>query len=900
MEARKDASLPLIALKASEVGVCALQIKDGRLQTNETVSKRVLNPFSYATKDGLWESVLLGWNQEAIKGFRKFKPNREWQSREDKDFAAHVMLNSNYDTLELAAAEGVIEYVQYESPQSKAGAQVDVMVFPAKGKPAFWMVVDGWHLSKVKRTGDVIEARLLRLQASYADLVTYFKRTSDAVRSMKFDFNLVKQILHGAGQAALQLANTAGGDRALRGQRRAERTRRRAKQVGIGAHAELMSASPIGASSAHSALPDEWKHDPSMDLGILSLSGCSILGITEASPAVKMVLGNYVLGERNHFEHIETVRNRVQNDTSLGETEKVEILNLIDRRGSFEIKGRVRSKRAYSAVTSKLLLVLETPVGGRKSMVLRALEPISGTYPILELMSEKLEDAVEKDGSSGFNLDPNKEAYRTALSIAGEPATIQEPTPLVGDRHKKAALLVALLEKHNNLKTMEKTFSESSNGGEYFSIADFFCRKHASNIEPVVLRILMTIALQSSTPLSSALTRARENLLSFLSKDKQQVVKAAAMGGKALGFLAEGIAGAAHEGFTTEAILKGLTYGFTWTYVSENGDFVLDLPFLDPLSILSATSDLFSLGPFFSALKVGYAMFDHAKHSFDSVLDAKAAGQVDRVSEITSSKNLMRVLSSALSMHVLSSIAPLRPLETERFAAFEERPLGIPAEESENAVPLATQLESFSMIEEWELKMLVEYSPEDCVLRANIDIGKEALEWLLILKDHGDIARLMDCCNSASTREGGSISASNGHIYINKYPLPVKLMVGLGRGRWIGTAQKRAEVATAFAAQCKVSGSESSKDSTLGVALSCALSATIVRALELINCTSGSPDEIFKALLSGTEELPVFTAELGHKDGLQFMHNFKKEFGFGSAKRLQKSSSTERLKPSER
>lgn len=144
--------LPLLDL---DIG-CALEFEKRKNATLLRGDQAVLNPFAYATR----ESVLQALGKLANLQPRDMKLPRRL-TQEEADFATFVILDEPRDP------EMQVEIVKNSATHSLER----VVVVPRANAASIWIVVDAWHLSRVSREGNDVEARVLLLPAPYQDLV---------------------------------------------------------------------------------------------------------------------------------------------------------------------------------------------------------------------------------------------------------------------------------------------------------------------------------------------------------------------------------------------------------------------------------------------------------------------------------------------------------------------------------------------------------------------------------------------------------------------------------------------------------------------------------------------------------------------------------------------------------
>ena len=127
----------------------------------------VLNPFSYATHEGVVQGMLRWADVRRFPVLGK--------SQDDTDFSEYVLLEEEYSTVEEASKNSRVDVIMYTSSGTKLP---ETIVVPALSQPPIWMVVDSWHLSLVSRRGEQILANLKPLSAPYSELVNWFEEST--------------------------------------------------------------------------------------------------------------------------------------------------------------------------------------------------------------------------------------------------------------------------------------------------------------------------------------------------------------------------------------------------------------------------------------------------------------------------------------------------------------------------------------------------------------------------------------------------------------------------------------------------------------------------------------------------------------------------------------------------
>jgi hypothetical protein len=161
--------------------------------------------------------------------------------------------------------------------------------------------------------------------------------------------------------------------------------------------------------------------------------------------------------------------------------------------------------------------------------------------------------------------------------------------------------------------------------------------------------------------------------------------------------------------------------------------------------------------------------------------------------------------------------------------------------------------------------------------------GLVTTRYLVLLKD--GVALEKQC---KGVRGATEITVNNGQLTVGENTsLDIKCILPLATTKandhkWMGTRKDRSAVAQDLAAQCRISGSSSRKDSALGNVLSVELAVLIVRALEVMRCTAAAPGDIVRALLLGRENMPTFRAGVVEGNP-KYIANIFKEFEFAQA-----------------
>lgn len=861
-----------------------------------------LNPFSYQTR----ESVIDGILKIAVDSRRIQLPS--WQtglrSTDDTDFAEFVLLEEEYKTIRDAVYSKRIQVIK-----ASGDLKVDeTMVVPARGAPAVWMVTDAWHLSRVERFGFSVKAKTVALSAPFADLASWFVGVSAKVREVKESSELQT-----IDRALLYIKRKSVGVVTLGAVQDDGKVDRRAanKRVGIGVWAPELFVQPEEARVyAHELILEhsedgEWDVAKFMDIGFVSLKGAPILGVPPARNLVKAVLGRYITAAPNCFDSKTAVLSRVKMDTALDDKQKREVVNILHRRGTFLIKDalyRYRNFRRQPHVN----IILKTPTNGYSQIMLERVNIKDCPTVLLRLVEQSEEWPREYDlgaeevqlrlrkGRDVSDVDFEQEmAYRKLITAAGKPSG--------NDTYKEGARLVIALERLINRDGSDNVMKQAllkhrpGAANEFREMAIHFKRMYATNISENVLVFLLVLMIEDQTPYAGWVTRKTEALMHMLNISEKQfeIAEAAVVALKAAYFFGEGILEANREGFALETLVRGLSYSFTWTYVSPEGS----LEFFGH-SLVEQAPDLLALGPLFGATKFGLGMLAHAKHGFDKVAELQQA-EVAATAGLgaLTPENVAEVLRTSMNTYVIPWIGTLSGDEAasgekgDVFGeyTFESTPLGVPSIRGGDSVPLVVSKPADRVFDNLTS---VSYNRDTKTLRLTGKDGKifnyrfyaefvnqsDELEAAELGKDVRQVRhlsswwtakRVKDAKDAKDAKTELRMRIEDGRLIISDgtevFDRPLSLCFDIDDEL---TNAARLRIISSFAWEDCYLVSDTAIDSPLGVTLRISLVGVLARTMELLTCTDMSKlNTILTCLLRDEDDLPTFKAMLRDTPG---------------------------------
>jgi len=875
--------LPPLLLKTSQpIDGCILKFSDdGELRLDDTSvmdgpkqflaggkGSIVLNPFSYATHEGVVQGMLR-WTD--VRRVSLLGLN----SQDETDFSHYVLLSKEYAKIDEAVEDKRVEVIMHTSAGKKLPETIAV---PALSQPPVWMVIDSWHLSLVSRKRDKILANLKPLSAPYSELVIWFKSVNDKVRSLKEDAALGK---FGAAMAALRRRSVALAS--LGFVKDSGRLDPAVQDVGAFFRfaREAKKAYPMAYDilSSESDKYSEWQRAEGVMLGAISLEGSTIMNVPEASAATKIVMDRYITVKRDAFDHVHNVVERINKDVQLDKIDREHAKRIFRRRQMFVMKDvffKIVKQSDREDSEPFLHILVRTPVNGQIKFMLYKKRDDNGqefvqikTFAISK--TEKVE-ANEVLKVEGRNKD--EQAEDEALR------DLFVETERVGgtDAFVKGAQLVMALEQNQDSIARALSFYRDGIAEYYHEIAVHFQREHAPTISVDVVTFLLVLMLEDRTPYSGWLYRKIEKVLQAARKQSSRWLDdagfetsiAAFMSAKAAFFATEGIAESWKEGISISSLIRGLSYGFTFFCVSEGGSF----DFWGH-SIIESVPELVALGPLYGAAKFGHAMLEHSKHGFDSVAELKRAQAASRVGfDKIPLKSLIDVMSALEKVFVVPWTLPLTDFETSTYEidavfgdnTFDKSPLGVfSASKSPTSVPVATLLPQD--IDFGNVKFVC-YSRKNSIMKIT-DANGFSYFFITKWKRDPDARAAESEFSCGNTKPiDARLFVENGHLKVAKgssvtFNRPIRLFVSVVNEDTDLDQEDRIAVVMKFVETgCKdVSGV--SGYSRLSYTLGGALGTVLIRALEILLCDdNSSPVEIISCLIKGEDGLPNFRSSV--------------------------------------
>ena len=883
-----------------EIGGCLLTFsKSGKLVVNDSAETETLNPFTYLTQEGVTQGLL------KFSDIRRLAMVPSWRGRrstDDEDFAKYVMLKEKFTTIKDAEESGRVETIRRAKSDASVTGFADLpqtIVVPAKGKDVVWMVVDSWHISRVRREVDHIVANVITLSAPFEDLTNWFIEVNKKIRDVsESQLGLIEKALLYIKRKSLSPLTLGF----LKDDGRVDkRAGKRDEPVGVWA-GELLSQPTNGEwVYAHDLMlqnpKDEewWNRAEFLDVGFVSLKGAPLLGVPQASEVTRAVLERYITAHENCFDSKKAVLSRVKMDRTLSEEQKFAVSSLLHRRRTFVIKDALYRYRMF-LYSPHVNVILKNPMNGYSQIMLESVDVRDCPVVLLRLVPQSKDsnkwptttdlEAEAIEISKGIESEEEQEqqiAYRKLITAAGKPGS--------RDTFTEGAKLVIALEElairdgENNVLQNALKSHRPGVAEEYCELAQHFKRMYAVNISENVLIFLLVLMLEDQTPYAGWMTRKIEALMHRLRLNEQQYEKivSGVVAAKTAFFFGEGLLEAWEEGLGPTTLIRGLSYSFTWSYISPGGN----LEFFGH-SLVENAPDILALGPLFGATKFGLSMLEHAKHGFDTLADLKrAAAATSTESKVLTPEDVVAVFKYLMKIYMKPWNAPLSGSELttgdldEAYGeyTFDSTPLGVPSIKGGNSVPLI-----MSRPGDREIKGVtnVVYDMVAKKFRINGRDGKAfEYEYYAEFVHEGDAKKAHEDKfpppkTSASEAFGISkvvytFKISNGVLEISKgvdtFKAPLLFFFDIEKA--LGREERLKIIQSFVAEDCyHVSGTE--RDSRLGVAMRVALLAVVVRAMELAACSDSTHTKtILECLLRGEDHLPDFeSCVLNTKAGL--------------------------------
>lgn len=460
-----------------------------------------------------------------------------------------------------------------------------------------------------------------------------------------------------------------------------------------------------------------WQYTKSLSLGLVSLEGAPHLGVPAASELSRAVLAKYLRAKKNCFESVDTVMRRIMMDRNLDDAETLEMQNLVLRRSQLAIQGatyyyRMRDRKA------RLHVILEQPLNGRRQLMIDMQE--TGDCPFVVLVLDTgfqptAQDEAEAEaqfkltGQAAGKSAEELEQDMTVRNLVAEQAAADGAFWRKRARARQTAAMVVALQEVDGVKqgVLEQAINSFGAGTleRYTEMAMCLCQRHdlfdymdqrGADKREVIVKIvafLLSMCIDGQSPYAGSFTRGAEAVMHKLNLTHAQFETglSVVMAAKAGAFFAEGLLEAQAEGLSLETIVRGLSYSFTWTYVSEEGA----LEFLGTV-LADNVNPLTAVMPLYGALKFGNTMLTHAKHGFDHVKEIKnaEAATVVPINKPTTLDLFRKACLALRDVHVASWVDPLdagekalaRPNPKYAGHTFESAPLGVPVAWPANVV----------------------------------------------------------------------------------------------------------------------------------------------------------------------------------------------------------------------
>ena len=893
--------LPLLALRLSErapgaksasveIGGCLLTFsKSGKLvvKLNDSPETETLNPFTYLRHEGV------------IQGLLDFANPRSWatnlslkglQSDDDVDFAKYVMLEEKFTTINDAEKSKRVEIIRIAKSDASVTNLKQTIVVPAEGKDEVWMVVDSWHISRVRREVDKIVANVIRLSAPFDDLTGWFEKVSKKIRDVKesSEFDVLQRALLYIKRKSLSPLTLGF----LRDDGKLDERVGKPKPVGVWA-GELLSQPTDGEwLYAHDLFlqnPKEeeewWNRAQFLDVGFVSLQGAPLLGVPPASEVTRAVLGRYITANEDCFDSKKAVLSRVKMDRTLSKEQKCAVRNLLHRRRTFVIKDALYRYRTFLS-RPHVNVILKNPMNGYSQIMLESVDVRDCPVVLLRLVPRSKDwptttdlEAEAIQISKGIVSEKEREqqiAYRELITSAAKPGS--------PDKFTEGAKLVIALEElairdgENNVLQNALKSHRPGVAEEYCELAQHFKRMYAVNISENVLIFLLVLMLEDQTPYAGWMTRKIEAVMHRLRINEEQYEKivSGVVAAKTAFFFGEGLLEAWEEGFGPTTLIRGLSYSFTWSYISPGGN----LEFFGH-SLVENAPDILALGPLFGATKFGLSMLEHAKHGLDKIADLqRAAAATSTESKVLTPEDVVAVFKYLMEIYMKPWNAPLSGSELttgeldEAYGeyTFDSTPLGVPSSEGGNSVQLIMSRPGDREIE-GVTNVVYDMKAKKLRINGRPNDGKTfQYEYYAEFVDERDAENAHEIYPppKISASEAFEITDSSKGVYTFKISNGV-LEISNGVGTFKASLllffdikkalgkEERLKIIQSFVAEdCyHVSGTE--RDSRLGVAMRVALLAVVVRAMELAACSDSTHTKtILKCLLRGEDHLPDF------------------------------------------
>lgn len=462
-----------------------------------------------------------------------------------------------------------------------------------------------------------------------------------------------------------------------------------------------------------------WQYTKSLSLGLVSLEGAPHLGVPAASELSRAVLAKYLRAKKNCFESVDTVMRRIMMDRDLNDAETLEMQNLVLRRRQLAIQGATYYYRMRDG-KARLHVILEQPLNGRRQLMIDMQE--TGDCPFVVLVLDTgfqptAQDEAEAEaqfkltGQAAGKLENQLEQDMTVRNLVAEQAAADGAFWRARARARQTAAMVVALQEVDGVKqgvleqainsfgagTLERYTEMAMCLSERHDLFDYKATQAAGKGkgEAIVkiVAFLLSMCIDGQSPYAGSFTRGAEAVMHKLNLTHAQFETglSVVMAAKAGAFFAEGLLEAQAEGFSLETIVRGLSYSFTWTYVSEEGA----LEFFGTV-LADNVNPLTAVMPFYGALKFGNTMLTHAKHGFDQVKEIKnaEAATVVPINKPTTLKLFREACHALQCVHVASWVDALdagekllaRPNPTYAGHTFESAPLGVPVAQPEGVI----------------------------------------------------------------------------------------------------------------------------------------------------------------------------------------------------------------------
>lgn len=896
------APLPLLALRRPQplnIGGCLLTFTSGGklvVKIKGQKESTSLNPFAYAAKEGVIQGLLKFSDPRRLSIIPSWQ--RKFRSQDDADFAEYVLLEEEFLTIKEAEQSGRVNTIKKAATENGIVQLPETAVVPSPGKDPVWVVVDSWHLSRVSRDGDIVRAEALTLSAPFADLTSWFMGVSDKIREVKEQevFEVIERAMMFVGRKSLS-AITLG---AVKDDRKVDpRIQQRGSAVGVWANELLREPTSGEWLYAHELFlgnVDErewWARVQFLDVGFVSLEGAPILAVPGASEITKAILEKYITAPRNCFDSKKTVLSRLKMDRSLSESQKKEVTYLLHRRRTFVIKDALYRYRAFRG-SPHVNIILKNPMNGYSQIMLESADVRDCPMIMLRLVKESPdwptktdlagEEQQIRDQSQSDEDYEQQIAFRRLMTAAGKASS--------SDTFMEGAKLVVALEELSKRDGEDRVLGNALKGyrsgiaDEYREMARHFKRMYAVNMSENVLIFLLVLMIEDQTPYAGWMTRKMEAMMHTLRMNEQQfeAVVAGVVAVKTAFFFGEGLWEAWEEGLSISSLVRGLSYSFTWTYISPEGN----LEFFGK-SLVENAPDILALGPLYGAARFGLSMLQHAKHGFDTIAELRRANTASTTgSKVLTAKDVAKVLQVAMNMYVVPWNSTLTEYEGRTGDldpaygeyTFESTPLGIPALSGRNRVPLLKCRPGDTIIEG---VIKVVYDPTTNILRVGGRLDKTfRYEYYVLFQKEADskLAGEMWTADGCEAEEDTSVSILDGNLVIENgtcsFSAPMLLFFPTDE---VLIPEVRVKIITSFIADdCyRVSGTE--PDSRLGVTLRVALLAVLARAMELEACSDSSDTQtILMCLLRGEDHLPRFVSKVVNSNSEIAISDVSREF----------------------